>query len=362
MSSTKPKILFICRKQFGYSVDNYYHCKYLSEEFDITYLSPDVGWEKINIEKVTAKYQHFGSNRVYNNITFYIKAIFEIENGRYDLVILNRSYLFFIFALFNPGQKFTYDIRSGVVSPSFIKRHFYTWLIKLDLLFYKNITVISESLAKKLRLRIYHVLPLGADSFNLPPKDFKNLSFVYTGTFNNRNIHQTIQGFSLFLKGRLDQNRYSYHIYGFGAPENELLIKKYIEDFQLNNHVFLHGRYAPKDLSSILMMHNIGVSYVPVTSYFNVQPPTKTFEYLLAGMPVIATNTFENKKVINEKNGILTDDNAQSFCDAMNVITERINNSGFNSYEIVQSSSRYSWKFIVKEIFAKQIHSFLQTN
>ncbi len=118
----KPKILYICRKQFGYSVDNYYHCKYLRNDYQITYLSPYVGWGKIILDGVNPIYVNFHKSRIINNLRFYLIAIKFIYNSKYELVILNRTQFFFIFRLFNPFKTFIYDIRSGIVKSKPIKR------------------------------------------------------------------------------------------------------------------------------------------------------------------------------------------------------------------------------------------------
>lgn len=41
-----------------------------------------------------------------------------------------------------------------------------------------------------------------------------------------------------------------------------------------------------------------------MTEYYDSQPPTKTFEYALSGLYVLATKTRENEKVITNDNGV----------------------------------------------------------
>ena len=52
---------------------------------------------------------------------------------------------------------------------------------------------------------------------------------------------------------------------------------------------------------------NVGLSFVPITDYYNDQPPTKTYEYCLSGIVCIATATTINKELITPKNGVLID-------------------------------------------------------
>ncbi len=358
----KPEILFVCRKQFGYSVDNYYHCKYLKEDYLITYLSPYVGWEKINIDGVNPVYCLFRKNRVLNNIRFYYKVLNFIQQERYKLVILNRNYFFFLFKIFNPGKIFIYDIRSGIISSSAVRLFFYTLLIKLDLLFFRNITIISDSLADQMKIKHYHLLPLGAEKFELPPKKFKELRLVYVGSFNKRRIEDTVTGFGLFLNKFKGEKDVSYHIYGFGDPLSENKILDSINSQHLKEKVVFHGKILHEQLPDVLRDCNVGVSYIPLTSYFDLQPPTKTFEYLLAGMPVIATRTKENEKVINEYNGVLVKDNPEDFNNGLSIIYDRISANQYTSSGIIEISESYTWEKIVKNNLKLYIDSLLSND
>lgn len=102
---------------------------------------------------------------------------------------------------------------------------------------------------------------------------------------------------------------------------------------------------------------NVGVSYIPQTAYYDHQPPTKTFEYLLAGMPVLATSTTENKKVINETNGILIQDNPDSFSKGLAILSDRL--PSFDSLKIRKNSLAYSWQFIINEIMVPYLKKLI---
>ena len=92
---------------------------------------------------------------------------------------------------------------------------------------------------------------------------------------------------------------------------------------------------------------NVGVAYIPKTEFFDIQPSTKIFEYLFAGMPVIATATLENKRVIMNDNGILIEDNPESFYEGL----KRLYNKRhfFDSKIIKKTCGQYSWNRIVKK-------------
>jgi glycosyltransferase involved in cell wall biosynthesis len=90
------------------------------------------------------------------------------------------------------------------------------------------------------------------------------------------------------------------------------------------------------------------VSYVPITEYFHFQPVTKTYEYLMAGLPVIATSTFENQKIIDEKNGILIEDNAFAFSAALSKIINLMDT--YNSSFIRERMTEHKWEKIVLQL------------
>ena len=82
-----------------------------------------------------------------------------------------------------------------------------------------------------------------------------------------------------------------------------------------------------------------------MTPYFDCQPPTKTFEYLLSGMPVIATATYENSLVVNDGNGVLINDTADSFCEGLEKLAN--NRVVYNSEKILTTCKQYTWENII---------------
>ena len=84
---------------------------------------------------------------------------------------------------------------------------------------------------------------------------------------------------------------------------------------------------------------------MPITDYYQRQPVTKIFEYGLSGMFTIATDTYENRKLINNLNGLICEDNAQSFSEALDSIWDKRN--PHNSNKIRQSLLDYKWEKLI---------------
>ena len=83
-------------------------------------------------------------------------------------------------------------------------------------------------------------------------------------------------------------------------------IKEYISKNNLEAIIHLHGRIHHKDITPFFDKCNVGFCYIQITAYFNLQPPTKLFEYAASGLYNIATETIATKKYISSDNGAVS--------------------------------------------------------
>ena len=136
-----------------------------------------------------------------------------------------------------------------------------------------------------------------------------------------------------------------YTIVGNGTKDEIEKITNAISFYNLEDSVKYVGEKRGQELQELLKIYNVGVSYIPLTSYYDCQPPTKTYEYLLSSMAVIATPTKENKKVISAENGEVSyDDSAESFSQSIyNLYTRR---AEINLEKIYVRAKLYSWSNI----------------
>ena len=344
------KLVIISNVQFGYNIASYYYCKYLADKFSITYICWDYNLEKVTMPGVQVKYVR--RTRGIGKIVPFIRCILDSSTSRKTVLFIKYFRLISTFIrLCRPGNPCVLDIRSGSVSRNILIRFFWNSGIKLESMLYQHITVISKSLAKRLRLeKKATILPLGADILSNDNKKFNNFHLLYIGTLHNRNIDKTLMGFIRFFNEHHTSCSVKYTIIGAGQKKgNEVqLLKDIVRQANMENVIKILGRIPHEQAKKYFESHNIGLSYVPITRYFDVQPPTKTFEYLLAGMPVIATRTTENKLVINESNGILIGDNPDDIYNGLiNMHTRRLQ---YNSEVIRKDSIRYCWKSIVNNL------------
>jgi len=343
----RKKLLILNRFQFGYHIDSFQYCKYLRNYFDITYLGWDYGKPYLKLDGVKVYYVNRSLGKIKRYINFISECVRQCRAPQ-DIVFIKYFPLCFIVKLFAKKNIYIVDIRTGflVKNPIMLSlmNTFLSWEVKL----FENITIISSSLAKKLVLnkREPKVIPLGADVNSEEDKSFNELRLLYVGTFHLRNLEQTILGFSKYYKENNSKINMNYLIIGSGYNQEEKECEALIKKEGLEKVISLVGPVYHEDLKTYFDSQNIGVSFIPMTSYFDCQPPTKTFEYLLSGMPVIATATHENTLVVNDSNGVLINDTADSFCEGLRKIANNLD--AYNSDDIRSASESYKWENIIR--------------
>ena len=346
----KNKLLIINRTQFGYHIDTYYYCKYASDDFYITYIGFDSGESKIRCDNIDCIYIERKGNILIRYFRLFFALLLECRK-KYDFIFINYFIACSLLKLTNKKAKIILDIRTGSVNKNNLKRRLKNFILKIESLFFNYISVISESLSDKLKLQAnkVHILPLGAEIIEVPPRKMDSLKLLYVGTFDGRRIEDTIVGFTKFYKEFKNSIEITYDIVGEGRNNELALFKRLVKQNGLSEVVQLPGYIHQSKLKAYYQKCNVGISYVPINDIYDAQPPTKTFEYLLAGMPVIATATRENAIVINDNNGVLIPDSAYDFYEGLKVIMLR--KHLYDSNLVKQESLKYSWQKIVRKDF-----------
>ncbi|MBC8770463.1 glycosyltransferase [Arenibacter sp. BSSL-BM3] len=344
-------LVYISTIQFGYHIDAYKHCQYLKEDFKITFICFDYGYQKIKEIGIEIIYVPWKGSYVSKGIDFMKSCLKLIKSRKVDFIFAVYFPLVSLFKTLSPNKNIILDIRTGSINTSRKNRIITNNLIRFESFFFKKISVISESLALNLKLNMKKVfiLPLGSDILSTKSKSFDSLRLFYIGTLDGRNIHQSIFGLKLFLDKFSDNNiNVSYDIVGYGTEAVENKLKKAIEDTGLQKLVVFYGRKTHEESKYFFDNCNIGVSHIPITEYYDCQPPTKTFEYINAGMVCIATETQENKKIVNADNGVLCKDSPEGFCKALSEVSKDL--VKWDSKIIRKTQSNSTWATISKNL------------
>ena len=251
------------------------------------------------------------------------------------------------------------DIRTASIKNKRINNYLQNIQLQFESNYFKNITILSKKLISVIGLNRNkcHWLPLGSEYMSLKDKTFEEINLLYVGTFFNRNIDETIEGLNIFIKK--NKLQINYDIIGFGTIKEENLLTNKIKEYKLEKIVKLHGWKNHQELQYYYDKCNVGVSYVPMTVYYNFQPPTKTFEYILSGMFCIATNTYENSILINNTNGVLCDNNPESFSKALETVFTKRNM--LKADKIRSSLSEYTWENIINNNLKKYLLNILNS-
>lgn len=351
-------ILFISTEQYGYNTDMLKYSEYLSDEYKMTFLTVDTGLKKVSINSAEVIYTKKQKIGLLTRLSLAVKSIMLIHKTNPTYIFIKYFAGCSIIYLFCHRKKMIVDIRTATISNDARIRNFKDKILSFEANRFKNISVITEGVLKKLKLNENKtfVLPLGADRIIEEPcqSERRRMDVLYIGTLDYRNIHETIEGFKEFYVHHKNEIPCRYTIIGYANKKiYEEKMYNAIRTCGLSDIVNYVGRKKYEELGPFLESHNIGVSYVPITEYFQHQPPTKTYEYVQNGLVCIATDTFENRKVINESNGILINEGAMEFYKGLEHIYQNLDK--YDSRKISESAAKYSWENIVDNILKPYI-------
>ena len=115
----------------------------------------------------------------------------------------------------------------------------------------------------------------------------EGVNILYYGTIAERlGLHNAVKAMEYLLKDIPDS---SLNIYGKYEISYRKKLENMIKELNLENNVILHGVISREQIPDIINKHDIGIVPHPSTKYSNISLPTKAFEYVNSGLPVVAT-------------------------------------------------------------------------
>ena len=352
------RLLIISKEQFGYHTDIYKWCEYLRDDYDIEVITFG-GKEVVEMEGVKNHYVSNRGRRAVRGIRYILVCLWHILFFK-GVVLVCYFRECHILKRLVPWKKMLLDIRTLDVSNDQNVRKKEDALIKRCTELYDYVTIISEGLRTKINLKKEKsaILPLGADPVSNVLKTYDSLRLLYVGTLFNRDVHKTIEGLNIAIKS-LPHRNIHYDIVGDGIGDERINLQRMVDEMGLQDIVTLHGYVQHSNLKLFLDKCNVGVSFVPITDYYDYQPATKSFEYILSGLYTIATGTYCNKEIINEANGVIIDDTPESFAHALLGIDKHAGD--IQQLDIPASLSAYTWKNIVNRKMKTILDNFIKT-
>lgn len=305
------KLLIIDVNPFGALTDVVKWVQYLPKDWSIKVLcfAPKHG-ERAEVEGITVKEVYNYGNRQVKAIYFFLHCFWHLLLHRGKVMVIYFPHCELLKRLF-PWKKMLLDIRTLSVNKDLSVRNKHNAAVRRACLVFDKVSAISEGVAKQLGNIDVNILPLGADTISSTKKDYSNgIRLLYVGIFSNRNIEETIKGVVEF-HNTFPHIPICYKIIGYGTSLEEESMKNLIQSCNADNFIKFIGRVPHHLLSSYFDESNVGISFVPITDYFEHQPPTKTFEYCISGLFCLATGTMANKDIITSDCGIIINDTAQ---------------------------------------------------
>ncbi|QPL47221.1 glycosyltransferase family 4 protein [Halomonas sp. A40-4] len=170
--------------------------------------------------------------------------------------------------------------------------------------------------------------------------------FLYQGALSKgRGIELLLETFS-----NLDSDENVLICMGYGSLEQ--LIQHQARD---NNTIFFHPAVTPEALLNYTSSADYGISFIEDSCLsYRYCLPNKVFEYLMSGLPVLTSNLFEMKRLVEtESVGIVAESNT------VEGFRQAIMDSLAQDYSAIQenvfeASKKYCWEEqekVLKEIY-----------
>lgn len=186
-----------------------------------------------------------------------------------------------------------------------------------------------------------------------PPRNFiklKNPRFLYHGTVSHRfGLHIAIEACKNF---KLRFPEFQFNIYGnYDESYKDYLLQK-INEYKLKNNIYLNGYVNIYDIPNII--HNSDFGVVPYLSdqFMDLALSTKTFEYVILKLPVIASKLPSTYTIFDDQtlhyfesgNSLMLSDLMIKLCENPQILEQFV----INAYHIGQ---RYSWNHIGEKYY-----------
>jgi glycosyltransferase involved in cell wall biosynthesis len=340
------RLLIVSFSQFGYLTDTLYYCRYLKDNWRIRYLCWDYGLKRIEVPGVDVIYLSRHGGFVSRVLRFLRAAVREVRR-EYDVVFIVYFRFCSVVRLLAPSSTILLDIRTGYVMPGDVRRLLHNAFLSFESRFFRKVSVITEELRDLLRIPRgkAHIIPLGAEQRFSGPRAFTELRLLYVGTLSNRGIDKTVEGYGGFLRAYTGGIRCSYDIIGSGEERYERHIKDAISRLPQGHGVTMHGRIPHDQLGPYFQRATVGVAFVPIVPAQEPQPYTKVYEYLLAGLPVLATRNATNRRIITEERGVLVADTPEGVATGLAQLVQRL--SSFDAAAIAGGMADSTWEAVV---------------
>jgi len=164
-----------------------------------------------------------------------------------------------------------------------------------------------------------HLLPVGVDTnrFDARCPEPGHLDLIYIGTIQpRRGIDEFVAGLPLLSDEQ--QANITLHLYGGGDEEfiKNLEKRAASESFELQ----YYGQVPHEEIPEMLREADVGISPLPPLRAYQVSSPAKIFEYLAAGLPIVASDIAAHRAILDPEIAFIVKHDREDYADAIREI------------------------------------------
>lgn len=184
------------------------------------------------------------------------------------------------------------------------------------------------------------------------------LELIYSGTVNH------LRGRDVMLEGvaLANSERTIARLTIVGASEDQIAYcTQYADKLGIADAVTVSGRVSGEKIPGLLHKADFGLCFIEDLPWWRFNPPTKLFEFLVAGVPVIASDIRTHTDYVsNWYNGMICPYDSQSLADTIVQAWQRRATLPQLREGARQSGERYLWERIEPE-FLQAVRAIART-
>lgn len=313
--------------------------------------------DSITINRVRTFFKNTDVNKIkryFSFVEFFINVLFIAPKFKPNIINCHSIHVLpagVIIKLFTKCKLIydTHELETEVTGTKGILKVFAKIIEKICVRFTDEIIVVNDSIAEFYKKSYPNK---NVTSIYLIPEEHAEkhiIKNIFRNKFNIPSDHLIFifQGYFTVPKGAMDvlntfktlpENK---HIVFLG---NGPLLEEIIRESKIHSNIHHHPMVSTIELLMYTQDADVGIAVVQNTSlsYYYISP-NKLFEYLIAGIPIIATNFPEMRKVINETNsGWLIEPGSKNLFDLINEMTKEdilLKKTNLNKID-----KKYSWE------------------
>jgi len=170
------------------------------------------------------------------------------------------------------------------------------------------------------------------------------LRLMYIGTVSKARGRDVM----LEAMALLDKSNKNVHLTIVGANDEQIkFCENRIVELDIKDYVSVLARVPGSQIPNYLTQADVGICLWESNSWNEYNPPTKLFEYLVAGIPVLASDIRTHTRYVSDlKNGLIFEYDAPSLAKAITKLI--VNKNLFQSLKqhAKQSGQQYLWSKI----------------